>query len=90
MTTVTYTDPRLVDDIRLSPVPRRGILQLAPGQGKDCYGRKISSDYKIKYEGRWHRVYIACFSNVSSVYIQQYKTDLYLDIDTEQKLRELR
>ncbi len=45
MTQITYAD-EVVGPYTLHrrPVPRRGLLQLAPGQGADGYGRKISTD----------------------------------------------
>jgi hypothetical protein len=52
-----------------NPVPRRGMLQLAPGQGLHGYGNKISSDYMAHVNGRAYRVYCTCYSNVASYYI---------------------
>ena len=54
---------------RKTPVPRRGMMQLAPGQGQDGYGRKISSDYMAFFNNRWHRVYCCCISNSGSLYV---------------------
>lgn len=53
------------------PVPRRGILQLAPGQRPSGYGSKISTDYAIRFngKGRAYRVYAVCYSNVASFYV---------------------
>lgn len=57
--------------IHKRPVPRRGILQLAPGQGADGYGDKISTDYVLRLDGdsRTYRVYAVCHSNVASFYV---------------------
>ena len=35
------------------------------------YGRQIPSPYVIKWNGRWRRVYIACYGNASTCYIKQ-------------------
>lgn len=55
------------------PVMRRGILQLAPGQSPSGYGRKISTDYMIRFRDdprkRLHRVYCVCYSNSGSLYV---------------------
>ena len=51
------------------PVPRKGFMGLAPGQGSDGYGRKISTDYMARINNRWHRVYCVCYSNSGSLYV---------------------
>lgn len=33
------------------------------------YGRKIKTQYKAEYQGRYYRVYIHCISNVTTEYI---------------------
>jgi hypothetical protein len=33
------------------------------------YGAKLPTQYKIKWAGRWYRVYSICFSNCSTEYI---------------------
>lgn len=62
------------------PVPRRGMLQLAPGQGADGYGRKISTDICLKFSGekRERRVYCCCFSNCGTCYVVVNGQTLYL------------
>ena len=52
------------------PVPRRGMMQLAPGQGADGYGRKIATDYMVRFNGKgpWLRVYCCCYSNSGTLY----------------------
>lgn len=34
------------------------------------YGKKLTSDYKIRFLGKDYRVYWTCFSNVSSVWFK--------------------
>ena len=34
------------------------------------YGKKLTSDYKIRFIGKDYRLYWTCFSNVSSVWFQ--------------------
>jgi hypothetical protein len=62
------------------PVAKRGMLQLAPGQGADGYGRKISTDICLKFSGenKERRVYCCCFSNTGSNYIVYKGQTLYL------------
>jgi hypothetical protein len=50
-------------------VARRGIMQLAQGQGADGYGRAIKMDYEVLVRDRWRRVLCCCISNVGSVYV---------------------
>lgn len=66
MTTITYLeDPyELVE----APVARRnGLL---PGQSQDSYGRKITTDHKVKLpNGKLYRVYATCYSNAASHWV---------------------
>ncbi len=59
-------------EVEIVPVPRRGILQLAPGQGVMGYGNRISTDRKIRFKGEkiWRRVYAICYSNAASHYVR--------------------
>jgi len=41
------------------------------GQNVTGYGSKIPTHYKIKWDGRWRRVYAACYGNAPSLYIGQ-------------------
>lgn len=42
-----------------------------PNSGRNAmgYGRKIPTDYAIRLGSRWHRVYVCCFSNAGTAYI---------------------
>lgn len=40
-----------------------------PGQRADGYGRKISTDYVVRYGGRTRRVYVCQFSNAGTAYV---------------------
>lgn len=40
-----------------------------PGQGADGYGRKIATDYAVRYGGRTRRVYCCVFSNAGTCYV---------------------
>jgi hypothetical protein len=50
-------------------VERVGIMQLAPGQGPDGYGRQISTDYMAIVGNKKLRVYCCCFSNAGTCYV---------------------
>ena len=43
-----------------------------PWSGRDSqgYGRRIPTDWAIHLGGRWHRVYVCCFSNAGTAYIR--------------------
>jgi hypothetical protein len=63
-----------------SPVSRRGFLGSLPGQGDDGYGRKITTEIKLKFAGesRAYRVYSTCFSNAASHWIIRKGVKLWL------------
>jgi hypothetical protein len=70
-------------------IPMGGWGYRHPGQDTAGYGRKVTSDYKVRFldgemgkpVGRKYRVYITCFSNVASHWIkvkgQVYHVDEY-------------
>lgn len=74
------------------PVPKRdsGILQLAPGQGEDGYGRKITTDLVVKFDGdtKEHRVYCTCFSNVGSNWIIYKRRKLWLKTHFQEEVQD--
>jgi len=43
---------------------KQGLMQTATG-----YGSKLTTERKLKFNGREYRVYCSCFSNVGTVYI---------------------
>jgi hypothetical protein len=49
-----------------------------PGQGKDGYGRKISSRYIAKVDGKWYRVYLTQISNAGSFWVVVRKVKYHL------------
>lgn len=54
----------------------RGLMQTATG-----YGSKLKTPYKVRHNGKLKRVYYACYSNVSALYILQGKEKLTIEID---------
>lgn len=52
-------------------VPELRPFKGSPYAGRDQhgYGRKIPTDYAIRLGKRWHRVYVCCFSNSGTAYI---------------------
>ncbi len=76
-------------EYKRSPVPLRGMLQLAPGQNAHGYGDKISTDYMVRINNRWRRVYCICHSNAGSLYVLEGKERLFIrdteiQVDSEQ------
>lgn len=72
MTEIQYADVVVgAYTLHRTLVPRRGPMQLLPGQGEDGYGRKIRTDIVLKFAGesRTYRVYATCFSNVASHWV---------------------
>lgn len=33
------------------------------------YGRRMATDYMVRYNGRWRRVYACCYGNAATHYI---------------------
>ena len=81
MSQINYADEMIGEyTLHRRPVPRYGILQLAPGQGVDGYGRKITTDICLKFAGekRERRVYCICFSNNGTCYVVVKGKPFYL------------
>lgn len=61
-----------------APMPHhlRGLLYTRTG-----YGKKIPTEYTVKYNRRYYRVYCCIFSNVGTCYITSKGTDLIVDLE---------
>ena len=77
--TVERTNPALVSAIVQDLHPPR--CNSATG-----YGPKLPTAYRVRYAGRWRRVYAICYGNASSVYINVRGAREFLDIATEYAL----
>lgn len=77
MSEITYASGYTAE---IAPVPRYGMMQLAPGQSPSGYGNKISTDYMVRFNGesRRYRVYCICYSNCGSLYIIRRGEHFYL------------
>ena len=79
--TIVYADDAVGGyTLHRRPVPRRGIMQLFPGQSQEGYGSKITTDVVLKFHGETteHRVYCTCFSNAGSLWITHQRRTLHL------------
>jgi hypothetical protein len=78
---VRYAGAKAEFELGRRPARRIGMMQLAPGQRADGYGRKISTDYMLRFEGekRWRRVYCVQFSNCGTCYVVVQGERLYLE-----------
>lgn len=47
---------------RETPTPRKGKTVTG-------YGRAMPTPYMVRFNGHWHRVKVACFSNSGTAYI---------------------
>lgn len=58
-----------------SPLPWQslGLQETASG-----YGRKLTSRFKISFEGKQYRIYSICFSNASTEYFTARGKKIYL------------
>ena len=78
---IVYADAVGSYKLHRRPVARRGgILGLLPGQSEDGYGRKITTDLVLVFNGetRERRVYATCFSNCASHWITHNRRTLWL------------
>lgn len=50
-------------------VPVRETEAPRSGQTQTGYGSKLPTPYMVQWEGRWRRVYAACYGNAASHYI---------------------
>ena len=57
----SYNHKTKLDEL---PWQKQGLQQTASG-----YGSKLVTPYKIRYAGRWRRVYAVCWSNSGTAYI---------------------
>jgi hypothetical protein len=54
-----------------APVNRPGPLGLLPGQSKDGYGKKITTERILQLPNKKrYRVYATCFSNTCSLWVE--------------------
>jgi hypothetical protein len=51
-------------------VPHRRTVRPRRGQTASGYGRRMPSDLMVFYRQRWRRVYVACFGNAGTAYIE--------------------
>lgn len=76
---VTRTNPALVSAIVYDRYPP--IVRSATG-----YGGKLPTAYRVRYDGRWRRVYAMQYGNAGSAYITVAGAPAFLDIATEYAL----
>ncbi len=82
MSDLTYTDRKLVSQVKVEAAPRSG-------QTVSGYGGAVPSRFMVKYDGRWHRVYMLVYCNSGSPYIKKNGETLHLDNDTSYDLEDI-
>ena len=72
---VKYAENITEKDLVESPLNWQvlGLQETASG-----YGNKLTTKYKVNYQGRMRRVYAVCYSNVASYCIFVNQEKLYL------------
>lgn len=65
-----YLDMSTVQDRQVTPAPHN--------RSRSGYGSKIPTEVMVKIEGRWHRVYLVCWSNSGTRYIRKGGKPLYI------------
>lgn len=78
---IEYTDPALVESVGLKTTPYSPY---------EMYGRKIPTEYVVRYLGRERRVYNMCYANSGSLWINVKDREVFLDTDTEHRLENIR
>lgn len=76
---VEYTTPAAVREVRSDDTA-------PPNPYADGYGPKVPTRHWVRYGNRWHRVYVMQYGNAGSAYIKHRGGDLFLDLDTRQRL----
>lgn len=71
-----YTESSRVTEIKRTAFPTYG-------QTVSGYGPKIPTSAMVRYDGRWHRVYVMVYSNSGTAYIVKGGKNLILDTTTE-------
>lgn len=68
----TGNEPRKTINVDVMEAPlshhKRGLSYTATG-----YGNRIPTVYMVKWQGKWRRVYAACYGNAASTYIGKPK-----------------
>lgn len=47
------------------------------------YGKRIPTEYMVRFNGRWRRVYCCIYSNSGTLYIGKLKDNLFININRE-------
>jgi hypothetical protein len=62
------SEPRQTISVPVKELPLwwhlQGLQQTASG-----YGRRLATRHMVQWNGKWRRVYVACFSNAGTAYI---------------------
>jgi hypothetical protein len=67
--TITYLDHNKVTAVRQTETPHN--------YSRTGYGNKLPTSWQIRVNKRWHRVYVVCWSNSGSAYVNVGKEHLY-------------
>jgi hypothetical protein len=81
---VTYLAPEDVTAARVTKTP-------AYGRSADGYGRKIPTEYLVRtrQDSRWRRVYVCCYSNSGTAYIETKGCKFLVVSRAEDRIRQL-
>lgn len=63
---------------RLLSWQKRGLQYTATG-----YGKKIPTEYVVRFNGRFRRVYCCIFSNVGTLYLESKQEGEIITVDIE-------
>jgi len=66
----------MADGVSTGPAPRNPYI--------GGYGAKIPTQCCVLYRGHWRRVYAACYSNQSSLYVRIKGVDTLVSLEMDQ------
>ena len=79
---VFRTIPKLVESVSFKKAPRHNYVT--------GYGAKIPMDYVIRYAGRERRVYVMNYGNSGSLWLNIEGQNVFLDLETQHRLEDVR
>ncbi len=53
----------------MSEVQTRRMTEPPRWRSRSGYGSKLPTSYELRIAGRWHRVYMVCWSNSGTAYV---------------------
>jgi hypothetical protein len=64
-------------DLKIAPLwwQEKGLQETATG-----YGKRLTTQYQVRFNGKWRRVYCVQYSNIGTLYIGKLSDNLIVNI----------